>query len=331
MARLPGGRFRGRVALPAASTRERTTAGCCRDTGRAWTCSTAPSKRPGETSISAASICSVRIEGLEAVLDRQTLLRPSDGPTLDAEIEQRRLESEDAQRVGRADLASPPVLAGDFNMPVDSAIYRRYWAEFPRCVLRCRPGIRLYGMAADAQAILRRKNRPRLDGARLAVPPLLGRAGRGLRPSSPAGRTLAPSGGVTRNDNRSSRAERRKIGGPRRRSAGTGRNDVICFTDCHGPRNRQAHVGACGDVLERAEAIRTALSLGMPLHEIEEYLDWLDATRGPLPDSREDGLRRRQVAVTAENHKFHCGNGLWQAILLRASNRQSPQEFWENG
>ena len=44
-----------------------------------------------------------------------------------------------------------------------------------------------------------------------------------------------------------------------------------------------------GTFLERTEAIRTALSLGMPLHEIEEYLDWLDATRGPLPDSREDG------------------------------------------
>jgi DNA-binding transcriptional MerR regulator len=40
--------------------------------------------------------------------------------------------------------------------------------------------------------------------------------------------------------------------------------------------------------LERAEAIRTALSLGMPLDQIEEYLDWLDATRGPLPDWREE-------------------------------------------
>jgi endonuclease/exonuclease/phosphatase (EEP) superfamily protein YafD len=67
--------------------------------------------------------------GLAAVLDRQTLLRPSDGPTLDAEIEQRRLESEDAHHFMR-DRASPSILAGDFNMPVDSTIYRRYWAEF---------------------------------------------------------------------------------------------------------------------------------------------------------------------------------------------------------
>jgi DNA-binding transcriptional MerR regulator len=47
-----------------------------------------------------------------------------------------------------------------------------------------------------------------------------------------------------------------------------------------------------GTFLERAEAIRTALSLGMPLHEIEAYLDWLDATRGPLrdpPDEEPEG------------------------------------------
>lgn len=43
-----------------------------------------------------------------------------------------------------------------------------------------------------------------------------------------------------------------------------------------------------GTFLERAEAIRTALSLGMPLHEIEEYLDWLDATRGPISDSPDE-------------------------------------------
>ncbi len=44
-----------------------------------------------------------------------------------------------------------------------------------------------------------------------------------------------------------------------------------------------------GTFLERAEAIRTALSLGMPLAEIEQYLDWLDTVRGPLPDMPEEG------------------------------------------
>jgi hypothetical protein len=42
-----------------------------------------------------------------------------------------------------------------------------------------------------------------------------------------------------------------------------------------------------GTFLERAEATGVALSLGMPLHEIEEYLDWLDATRGPPRESSE--------------------------------------------
>ena len=31
--------------------------------------------------------------------------------------------------------------------------------------------------------------------------------------------------------------------------------------------------------LERAEAVRTALYLGMPLQEIEAYLDWLSSVR----------------------------------------------------
>ena len=40
-----------------------------------------------------------------------------------------------------------------------------------------------------------------------------------------------------------------------------------------------------GTFLERTEAIRVSLSLGMPLNKIEEYLDWLDATQGPPPDT----------------------------------------------
>jgi len=38
---------------------------------------------------------------------------------------------------------------------------------------------------------------------------------------------------------------------------------------------------------EREEAIERALALGMPLHEIEEYLDWLDANRS-RNESRDD-------------------------------------------
>lgn len=40
-------------------------------------------------------------------------------------------------------------------------------------------------------------------------------------------------------------------------------------------------------ICERQQAVKTALYLGMPLHEIEEYLDWLDAVRGhPLPERK---------------------------------------------
>ena len=31
---------------------------------------------------------------------------------------------------------------------------------------------------------------------------------------------------------------------------------------------------------ERTDAIRTAIQLGMPLTEIQDYLDWLDQMRG---------------------------------------------------
>ncbi len=40
---------------------------------------------------------------------------------------------------------------------------------------------------------------------------------------------------------------------------------------------------------ERAKAIKTALDQGMPLYEIEEFLDWLDMNRSqPEGDQSED-------------------------------------------
>lgn len=39
-----------------------------------------------------------------------------------------------------------------------------------------------------------------------------------------------------------------------------------------------------GTFVERTEAIKVAISLGMPLQEIEEYLDWLDYVRPPVPE-----------------------------------------------
>ncbi len=49
--------------------------------------------------------------------------------------------------------------------------------------------------------------------------------------------------------------------------------------------------------LDRSEAVKTAVSLGMPLHEIEEYLDWLDVAgqakgRDEAPRGRSSKDRR---------------------------------------
>ena len=43
-----------------------------------------------------------------------------------------------------------------------------------------------------------------------------------------------------------------------------------------------------GTFLERTEAIRTALYLGMPLQEIEEYLDWLDSIRPKTEEKQKE-------------------------------------------
>lgn len=43
-----------------------------------------------------------------------------------------------------------------------------------------------------------------------------------------------------------------------------------------------------GTFLERSEAIKTAMSMGMPLDEIERFLDWLDATRGPVRQDQDE-------------------------------------------
>lgn len=40
--------------------------------------------------------------------------------------------------------------------------------------------------------------------------------------------------------------------------------------------------------LERTEAVETALYLGMPLQEIEEYLDWLDMMKAQPDDKSFD-------------------------------------------
>lgn len=50
--------------------------------------------------------------------------------------------------------------------------------------------------------------------------------------------------------------------------------------------------------LQRVKAVRVAFRLGMPLHEIEDYLDWLDMVRQKQQKShqqhRPDGSKREK-------------------------------------
>jgi DNA-binding transcriptional MerR regulator len=45
-----------------------------------------------------------------------------------------------------------------------------------------------------------------------------------------------------------------------------------------------------GTFIERQQAIAAAVNLGMPLNEIQEYLDWLDTIRGKIdvPDDQDE-------------------------------------------
>ena len=53
--------------------------------------------------------------------------------------------------------------------------------------------------------------------------------------------------------------------------------------------------------LDRTKAIETAMSLGMPLNEIDDYLDWLDQTRSfRKPPVENPGLKNPSEDDTAK-------------------------------
>lgn len=68
-------------------------------------------------------------QGIEEVLSRRTFVDPSKRDSVTSEIESRRLESEDVAEWldGSSDAV---VIGGDFNMPVDSRIYRQFWSKY---------------------------------------------------------------------------------------------------------------------------------------------------------------------------------------------------------
>jgi endonuclease/exonuclease/phosphatase (EEP) superfamily protein YafD len=78
-------------------------------------------------------LCCVHLQtprpGLEKVLDRQTAVNPARSWMLREETEYRLWESEELE-AWIADFDGPTIIAGDFNMPVDSAIYRSTWSHW---------------------------------------------------------------------------------------------------------------------------------------------------------------------------------------------------------
>jgi hypothetical protein len=53
-----------------------------------------------------------------------------------------------------------------------------------------------------------------------------------------------------------------------------------------------------GTFLERSQAVQTALSLGMSLREIEEYLDWIENVRLLHISPHEESLGKRPRRAT---------------------------------
>ena len=66
--------------------------------------------------------------GLSTVLDRRTLVQSTRSAALSSQIANRWGQSEDVS-AWLEGVPEPVIVAGDFNMPCDSAIYRRFWAE----------------------------------------------------------------------------------------------------------------------------------------------------------------------------------------------------------
>ncbi|HEY1602718.1 MAG TPA: endonuclease/exonuclease/phosphatase family protein [Pirellulales bacterium] len=67
--------------------------------------------------------------GLERVLDQRTIVAPGRSRMLSELIQCRRWESEELKQ-WITDFNRPTIIAGDFNMPVDSTIYLDIWSSF---------------------------------------------------------------------------------------------------------------------------------------------------------------------------------------------------------
>ncbi len=96
------------------------------------------------------SFCTVHLPspryGLQTVLDRTTLLSFSRRSLLNEEIAHRQSTSQKIQQV-IASLPQPVIIAGDFNMPADSPVFRKFWGGYENAFSRTGFG---YGMTEVA-------------------------------------------------------------------------------------------------------------------------------------------------------------------------------------
>lgn len=86
-----------------------------------------------KTSSGDLTFCSVHLPspryGLQNILDKSTLISLKRKKLLIDETEYRRQKTHEISAIVDA-LPSPKVVAGDFNMPVESIIYRKYWSGY---------------------------------------------------------------------------------------------------------------------------------------------------------------------------------------------------------
>lgn len=78
--------------------------------------------------------------GLDTVLDRHKVVDPQRSSLLKEQISYRRWESEELRR-WLADFHEPTLVAGDFNMPDDSTIFRDNWSSFSSAFLSAGLGL----------------------------------------------------------------------------------------------------------------------------------------------------------------------------------------------
>jgi vancomycin resistance protein VanJ len=97
------------------------------------------------------SFCTVHLPspryGLQTVLDRSTILSFSRRSLLNEEIAHRQSTSQAIQRVV-ASLPQPIIVAGDFNMPADSPVFRKFWGGYANAFSRSGFGYGLTEVAA---------------------------------------------------------------------------------------------------------------------------------------------------------------------------------------